>query len=598
MNRGIVMEIGKRHLVVLTPDGQFRKVPASKTAVVGEEIRYAEPAAYRRPRTLHSALIGAAAVILLLCVPVFVKQYASGSPVVAYLTMDINPSVELGVGEDDRVMELRAVNGDGAVITKGLPYKGQPVETVASAIMGRVKDSSYFHDGEGDVVITTVVVDKNHSSDFEAKLSEKVDDAVRKSLQKSPKEGEPLHVDVTTLSAPKELRDEANKQGVSAGKMAVYLLAKSNGYNIPLKELETRSIDDATEPLGGLEAVLDEPKKDAAPKQPDTVHAKTSGSDEKFEQQKQRLSELLKQEKQDKPPKPGHPSGKGEGRDGSGPHKSATGQKDDGRGRGGKPSPEDGHGPSNGKSKGDQPNAGDGRKTGWETGLPGVKPPASLWADWRPKNPEPDGLPGMKPPAGIWGGIRPEKPEIDGSPGWTNRNGGGQLGGGGEKTGRDRPDKNGNDSGGSGKSNTNSKGSDLRSSPEKTGADARVGDRSGGHGDVKNVSDGRHTDVKRVNPEKRETPKKTDRPGRPDSQGKQSNPDRPGLPDSQGKHSDRPGGLDSPGKQHGNSDRSGQPDSPGKHSNPDRPGQPDSPGRQHGNPGKQPDLADKQAANL
>src|SRR5690242_7947470 len=130
MNRGIVMEIYKRHLVVLTPDGQFRKVPARKMAVVGEEIRFAEPVAYRRPRALRSAMIGASAVLLLLCVPLFAKQYASGAPVVAYLTMDINPSVELGVGDDDRVMELRAVNSDGAKVTKGLPYKGQPVETV------------------------------------------------------------------------------------------------------------------------------------------------------------------------------------------------------------------------------------------------------------------------------------------------------------------------------------------------------------------------------------------------------------------------------------------------------------------------------------
>ena len=38
MNRGIVMENGKRHVIVMMPDGQFRKVPTNKQPQIGEEI--------------------------------------------------------------------------------------------------------------------------------------------------------------------------------------------------------------------------------------------------------------------------------------------------------------------------------------------------------------------------------------------------------------------------------------------------------------------------------------------------------------------------------------------------------------------------------
>ena len=51
---------------------------------------------------------------MLLCLPYFVKDRPVDSEVVAYLTMDINPSIELGINKEEQVEELHAINKDGA----------------------------------------------------------------------------------------------------------------------------------------------------------------------------------------------------------------------------------------------------------------------------------------------------------------------------------------------------------------------------------------------------------------------------------------------------------------------------------------------------
>src|SRR6478736_2847585 len=101
MNRGIVMGIEKRHSIVLTPDGEFRRVPSKTGVSVGDEIQLDVTSRIRKPKMLYSMGFGAAAVVLLLFVPLFMSLRTPESPVVAYLTMDINPSIEIGVDDQE-----------------------------------------------------------------------------------------------------------------------------------------------------------------------------------------------------------------------------------------------------------------------------------------------------------------------------------------------------------------------------------------------------------------------------------------------------------------------------------------------------------------
>ncbi|MFC0329496.1 anti-sigma factor domain-containing protein [Paenibacillus sepulcri] len=278
MNRGIIMEVGKRHLIVLTPDGSFYRVPFKPDASIGEEITFPASARRNRPRSIYRLSALAVALTLLLLIPLLLIPFKEHSAVAAYLTMDINPSLELGIDESERVIELRALNQAGAAVITDLPFRDLPLEQVTESIMERIQARPYFANHEGNIVITSIMMRQDDDVFYESLLTQHMDEAVQKALAESSLPSE-AHVEVTTLSAPKEVRDEANEQGISTGKMAVYLLAKSQGHEVTVEELKKHSISHTTEDWGGVKAVVGDTEK----VQPD--------------QNKKQLQELLKQEK-------------------------------------------------------------------------------------------------------------------------------------------------------------------------------------------------------------------------------------------------------------------------------------------------------------
>ncbi|SDW44316.1 anti-sigma factor domain-containing protein [Paenibacillus sp. CF384] len=311
MSRGIVMETGQKYVILLMPDGQFRKVPTSRKPQIGEEFSFTEQRRFAQPRKLYSFSAGAAAILLLLFVPFLLNQLNKGPQVVAYLTMDVNPSIELGITEDEHVEELRAINSDGKDVTEGLTYKGLTLEQVTEAIMDRISAGPYLNSGEGDVIITSVLVANPAVSEYENTVTTHMDAAVRKSLSKTDK-GRNLKVEVTKISAPEEIREEAKQDGLSAGKLAFYLMAKKQGHKVSIEQLKTQSIHKTAKPWGGVKAVINENNKPAPTvakndqEQGDTVRkteqSTTTPAKQSWEQQREQLRELLKkeQEKRDK----------------------------------------------------------------------------------------------------------------------------------------------------------------------------------------------------------------------------------------------------------------------------------------------------------
>jgi len=60
-----------------------------------------------------------------------VNQLPTDPRVVAYMTIDINPSIELGLDENDRVIFARAVNKDGEQVLAGMDVQGKAADETA-----------------------------------------------------------------------------------------------------------------------------------------------------------------------------------------------------------------------------------------------------------------------------------------------------------------------------------------------------------------------------------------------------------------------------------------------------------------------------------
>ncbi|WP_313960555.1 anti-sigma factor domain-containing protein [Bacillus thuringiensis] len=206
MNKGIVMDIKKHNVVVLTPNGEFitfnRK---AHSYMIGEEISFDEEE-QRSPRFTMPSFLKSASILVacLLCVFLFFYNQPE-EKAFAYVSVDINPSLEASVTKDLRVIDLRACNDDGRRILKEMKqWENKHVQDVIRTIIKQSQEDKYLTNDK-EVMLTAVAKDKSLGPQLE------------KAMQELKKEYEIKHITVEYQSSTMQIREDAKKAGVGTG---------------------------------------------------------------------------------------------------------------------------------------------------------------------------------------------------------------------------------------------------------------------------------------------------------------------------------------------------------------------------------------------
>ncbi|ASS68898.1 MULTISPECIES: anti-sigma factor domain-containing protein [unclassified Paenibacillus] len=248
-SRGIVMEARGNKLVVLTQEGSFRKVRRLGDERIGQEIVLT---AQRKMLRMPKAVIPAAVILILIALPAFWAARAEAHPVVAYLSLDVNPSFEIGVDRELNVRKLEAMNDDALPFVKGLHYEGLPAAQVMELLARRLAESSYLGSGGGaEVILAGVKLDAG-AGNAVALLSRQAEQALLSAAGSAQAAG--MHV--TSLESTEAVREAAAAKGLSTGRMTVYLLAKSQGYNVSLDQFRSGAIQEVLSWDGGVDALV------------------------------------------------------------------------------------------------------------------------------------------------------------------------------------------------------------------------------------------------------------------------------------------------------------------------------------------------------
>ncbi len=269
MNKGIVMEQSAKHVIVMTESGEFKKVARQgKTWQIGEEIHF--PASERRSRPSLTYMAAAAAAILLFVAVFSVWSGLRPTPAIAaYITIDINPSIEMGIDADRNVVELRGLNPEGQAIVDTIEYSDKSLFTVTTEIINKADDyvESKSPKLERTVIVTSTWVAEEVSPDAQQKTEQQLTIELKQNIETTMVEKHKADQDkvvVKAWSTPRELREEAMKEGVSTGKLAVKLLAKNNAEEIISTQPESDgneavvSVGSADELLMNIEVLLEQ----------------------------------------------------------------------------------------------------------------------------------------------------------------------------------------------------------------------------------------------------------------------------------------------------------------------------------------------------
>lgn len=248
VKKGLVLEINKNKVILMTPDGRFiRQTIKGKIPEIGTEVPINSPYNWKA-----WSVMGVAALLAIIFIPFLSLQMLIAPEVaVAYVTVDINPSIELGLDKDDKVILFKALNKEGNQILDNIDILNLPVENAIELITEEAIKEKYLSSNKENTVLISYSTEKHNkqkeysqksSRNKEEYLEGKVKEVVERNKQKAV---------VEVIYVSPKVRNKAQEVGLSTGKYTLMLEAWEQGIEISPEHIKEKNIMTAIKEVGG-----------------------------------------------------------------------------------------------------------------------------------------------------------------------------------------------------------------------------------------------------------------------------------------------------------------------------------------------------------
>lgn len=137
--KGLVLETGKNHVILLTPRGEYLRLPTGKKSYeVGAEVEMSQPSLWK-----GTWMRGLAAGVVLFLLSTLLLNILANQPK-AYVALDINPSLTLVLNYKGQVIQGEAHNASGAELLEVINVKGMAALQAVEALLEESHRLRYF----------------------------------------------------------------------------------------------------------------------------------------------------------------------------------------------------------------------------------------------------------------------------------------------------------------------------------------------------------------------------------------------------------------------------------------------------------------------
>ena len=189
----------------------------------------------KRKNKKLSRILSIAAVFVLLIAGVFLYKNFTGSDAAALVSIDVNPSIELEVGADERIIIARALNDDGKKVLSGMKLEGTDLNTGVNAIVGSMLKNGYIDELRNSVLVSVSGDGSIDTAALEAKLMQEVSSAL---------DGAGAVVAQNLDDIDDDTRKLAERYGISVGKAAFIEKIIELNPTLKVEELAPLSINE------------------------------------------------------------------------------------------------------------------------------------------------------------------------------------------------------------------------------------------------------------------------------------------------------------------------------------------------------------------
>lgn len=236
MKRGIIVDVNDRFLTLLTEEGEFLRSKRYEAHYeIGQELDFYPLEEKKRLAAEHFKFIKAKPIIASVLLFVFFVSFVllpvnEEDNIYAYMSIDINPSIEIGVNEKYQVIDMISYNKDGESIVANIPdWKKKDFDSVIFEIINQLKIQGFVEHNK-DVLIGTVIKDEISN---EKQLNQHMDH-VKNEMEKEM-------FNVKLVEGSEKERSIAKEQGVTIGQYIEKQSSDKNKEKEDQQELQEKS---------------------------------------------------------------------------------------------------------------------------------------------------------------------------------------------------------------------------------------------------------------------------------------------------------------------------------------------------------------------
>lgn len=196
---------------------------------------------YKRPIFAVAAIVLCISVALILTYFLYTPETTVAISD-SYISIDINPSIEITADKNDMVKSVRAMNTDGAVLIFGEDFSEMTAYDACVKIVSLAIEAEYISAASENAI---KIVGINDNQEHETALANKINNRLQTYLTENSISA---NIDATT-NPSNELREAAKKNKVTVGKMELINELRNKYPEISFEEAKKKSVKEINELL-------------------------------------------------------------------------------------------------------------------------------------------------------------------------------------------------------------------------------------------------------------------------------------------------------------------------------------------------------------
>lgn len=179
----------------------------------------------------------AAALILVAGLGFGIGAYHSGHAVASTVSLDVNPSIEIKVNKNEKVLEVTPLNEDAQIVVGTMDFRGSNLDVTVNALIGSMLRNGYLNE-----LANSILVSVDDSNTQRGKLlEERLASEINTLLHTDTFDGSVLS---QTIAADAQLQEVAAQYGVTPGKASLIQQIVAQNPNYTFDSLAGLSINE------------------------------------------------------------------------------------------------------------------------------------------------------------------------------------------------------------------------------------------------------------------------------------------------------------------------------------------------------------------